>query len=253
MRAIWTQVVTLTGSWTQMHDRPGSGGHRKWFISLSHFLFARSSPQEQPQGGVPGMSHREEASGRPRTRWRDYVSRLAWERLGVPPEELEEVSGPDVLCNDAALLSVLGKRIDPWLPMQKEYQMSVLLLPLPFCVHTLRHVRAAREGDRVKVGTFPQLGLLVQRQEVVMEMVPKVLQGFWCPLSKISFNVSSKQLCKTVVGITRAVEDRVFIALFNLRLQLKYQRTKPVLLKMWMWSTKPSLTTNHEPLGNITC
>ncbi|KAK3544083.1 hypothetical protein QTP86_001214 [Hemibagrus guttatus] len=31
--------------------------------------------------------------GRPRTRWRDYVSRLAWERLGVPPEELEEVSG----------------------------------------------------------------------------------------------------------------------------------------------------------------
>ncbi|XP_061592834.1 uncharacterized protein LOC133457505 [Cololabis saira] len=31
--------------------------------------------------------------GRPRTRWRDYVSRLAWERLGLPPEELEEVSG----------------------------------------------------------------------------------------------------------------------------------------------------------------
>ncbi|KAK3549143.1 hypothetical protein QTP70_033348 [Hemibagrus guttatus] len=31
--------------------------------------------------------------GRPRTRWREYVSRLAWERLRVPPEELEEVSG----------------------------------------------------------------------------------------------------------------------------------------------------------------
>ena len=31
--------------------------------------------------------------GRPRTRWGDYVTRLAWERLGVPPEELEEVSG----------------------------------------------------------------------------------------------------------------------------------------------------------------
>ncbi|KAI3361957.1 hypothetical protein L3Q82_012310, partial [Scortum barcoo] len=42
-------------------------------------------------GGVPGMSHQEEAPGRPRTRWRDYVSRLAWERLGVPLEELEEV------------------------------------------------------------------------------------------------------------------------------------------------------------------
>ncbi|KAK3509992.1 hypothetical protein QTP70_024336, partial [Hemibagrus guttatus] len=31
--------------------------------------------------------------GRPRTPWRDYVSQLAWKRLGVPPEELEEVSG----------------------------------------------------------------------------------------------------------------------------------------------------------------
>ncbi|KAI3361250.1 hypothetical protein L3Q82_012922, partial [Scortum barcoo] len=31
--------------------------------------------------------------GRPRTRWRDYVSQLAWERLGIPPEELEEVFG----------------------------------------------------------------------------------------------------------------------------------------------------------------
>ncbi|KAI3377115.1 hypothetical protein L3Q82_000066 [Scortum barcoo] len=32
--------------------------------------------------------------GRPKdTLLRDYVSRLAWERLGVPPEELEEVSG----------------------------------------------------------------------------------------------------------------------------------------------------------------
>ncbi len=30
--------------------------------------------------------------GRPRTRWRDYVSRLDWERLGIPPEEQEEVS-----------------------------------------------------------------------------------------------------------------------------------------------------------------
>ena len=31
--------------------------------------------------------------GRPRTRWKDYVSRLAWEHLGVPLEELEEVAG----------------------------------------------------------------------------------------------------------------------------------------------------------------
>jgi len=31
--------------------------------------------------------------GRPRTRWRDYISHLAWEHLGVPQEELESVAG----------------------------------------------------------------------------------------------------------------------------------------------------------------
>ncbi|KAK3540137.1 hypothetical protein QTP70_026880 [Hemibagrus guttatus] len=51
-----------------------------------------------PPGRIPGEVFRacptgKRPRGRPRTRWRDYVSRLAWERLGVPPEELEEVSG----------------------------------------------------------------------------------------------------------------------------------------------------------------
>ncbi|KAK3565649.1 hypothetical protein QTP86_013330 [Hemibagrus guttatus] len=51
-----------------------------------------------PPGRLPGEVFRacptgKRPRGRPRTRWRDYVSRLAWEHLGVPPEELEEVSG----------------------------------------------------------------------------------------------------------------------------------------------------------------
>ncbi|KAK3529892.1 hypothetical protein QTP86_007210 [Hemibagrus guttatus] len=51
-----------------------------------------------PPGRLPGEVFRacptgKRPRGRPRTRWRDYVSRLAWERLGVPPEELEDVSG----------------------------------------------------------------------------------------------------------------------------------------------------------------
>ncbi|KAK3515996.1 hypothetical protein QTP70_000711 [Hemibagrus guttatus] len=51
-----------------------------------------------PPGRLPGevfraCPTRKRPQGRPRTRWRDYVSRLAWERLRVPPEELEEVSG----------------------------------------------------------------------------------------------------------------------------------------------------------------
>ncbi|KAK3524537.1 hypothetical protein QTP70_029847, partial [Hemibagrus guttatus] len=50
-----------------------------------------------PPGHLPGEVFRacptgKRPRGRPRTRWRDYVSRLAWEHLGVPPEELEEVS-----------------------------------------------------------------------------------------------------------------------------------------------------------------
>ncbi|KAK3523553.1 hypothetical protein QTP70_002456 [Hemibagrus guttatus] len=50
-----------------------------------------------PPGRLPGEVFRacptgKRSRGRPRTRWRDYVFRLAWERLGVPPEELEEVA-----------------------------------------------------------------------------------------------------------------------------------------------------------------
>ncbi|KAK3516010.1 hypothetical protein QTP70_000994 [Hemibagrus guttatus] len=50
-----------------------------------------------PPGRLPGEVFRacpteKRPRGRPKTRWRDYVSRLARKRLGVPPEELEEVS-----------------------------------------------------------------------------------------------------------------------------------------------------------------
>ncbi|KAK3508311.1 hypothetical protein QTP70_020019 [Hemibagrus guttatus] len=50
-----------------------------------------------PPGRLPGEVFRacpngKRPRGRPRTRWRDYVFWLAWERLGVPPEELEEVA-----------------------------------------------------------------------------------------------------------------------------------------------------------------
>ncbi|KAK0142873.1 putative uncharacterized transposon-derived protein F52C9.6 [Merluccius polli] len=49
-----------------------------------------------PPGRLPGEVFRARPTGRrprgrPRTRWRDYVSRLAWERLGIPQEELAEV------------------------------------------------------------------------------------------------------------------------------------------------------------------
>ncbi|TWW54384.1 hypothetical protein D4764_0180610 [Takifugu flavidus] len=49
--------------------------------------------------------------GRPRTHWRDYVSRLVWERLGIPPDELEEVAGEREVW--ASLLRLLPPRPDP--------------------------------------------------------------------------------------------------------------------------------------------
>ncbi|TWW59266.1 R2DM Retrovirus-related Pol polyprotein from type II retrotransposable element [Takifugu flavidus] len=46
--------------------------------------------------------------GQPRTRWTDYIPRLAWERLGVPPEELMEVAGERAVW--ASLLKLLPPR-----------------------------------------------------------------------------------------------------------------------------------------------
>ncbi|TWW76575.1 hypothetical protein D4764_13G0012370 [Takifugu flavidus] len=48
---------------------------------------------------------------RPRIRWRHYVSRLVWERLGIPPDELEEVAGEREVW--ASLLRLLTLRPDP--------------------------------------------------------------------------------------------------------------------------------------------
>ncbi|KAK3543058.1 hypothetical protein QTP70_010549 [Hemibagrus guttatus] len=50
-----------------------------------------------PPGCLPGEVFRacpteKRPWGRPRTCWRDYVSRLTWGHLGIPLEELEEVS-----------------------------------------------------------------------------------------------------------------------------------------------------------------
>ncbi|KAI3362656.1 hypothetical protein L3Q82_001730 [Scortum barcoo] len=62
--------------------------------------------------------------GRPRTRWRNYVSRLAWERLGVPPEELEEVSGVREVW--ASLLRLLPPRPGPGPRRMKKMKMKMM-------------------------------------------------------------------------------------------------------------------------------
>ncbi|TWW74447.1 R2DM Retrovirus-related Pol polyprotein from type II retrotransposable element [Takifugu flavidus] len=69
-----------------------------------------------PPGRLPGEVFRACPSGRrppgrPRTRWREYVSRPVWERLGIPPDELEEVAGEREVW--ASLLRLLPPRPDP--------------------------------------------------------------------------------------------------------------------------------------------
>ncbi len=69
-----------------------------------------------PPGHLPGEVFRVRPTGRrprgrPRMRWRDYVSRLAWEHLGIPPEEQEEVSREREVW--AALLRLLPPRPGP--------------------------------------------------------------------------------------------------------------------------------------------
>ncbi|KAK0135552.1 hypothetical protein N1851_028597 [Merluccius polli] len=74
---------------------------------LGHRMPPRCLPGEVFRARPTGRRPR----GRPRTRWRDYVSRLAWECLGIPQEELDEVAGEREVW--ASLLRLLPPRPDP--------------------------------------------------------------------------------------------------------------------------------------------
>ncbi|XP_018535768.1 uncharacterized protein LOC108885785 [Lates calcarifer] len=66
---------------------------------------------------------------------------------------------------------------------------------------------------------------LLGPREVVMEVVPKVLQGFWLPPPNTAFNMPSQQFSKMAVGVTKAVEDRVSTALSSMLLQVSFSRS----------------------------
>ncbi|KAG8008978.1 hypothetical protein GBF38_011550 [Nibea albiflora] len=58
--------------------------------------------------------------------------------------------------------------------------------------------------------------------EVVLEVVPNVLQGFWLPPPSTSFNMPSQQVSKMAVGVTKAVQDWVSKALSSMLLQATF-------------------------------
>ncbi|KAI3361435.1 hypothetical protein L3Q82_013602 [Scortum barcoo] len=66
---------------------------------------------------------------------------------------------------------------------------------------------------------------LLNPREVVIEVVPKVLQGFWLPPPTTFLNMPSQQLSTMAVGVTKAVEDRVATAMSSILCQVPFSRS----------------------------
>lgn len=72
---------------------PGRPGRQKCIVRV---CWEHLSEDRVPRGGTRGVAiWGGRPRGRPRTGWGDYISWMAWERLGdpPPPEELVEVGG----------------------------------------------------------------------------------------------------------------------------------------------------------------
>ena len=78
----------------------------RWF---GHLI--RMSPGRLPLEVFRARPTGRRPRGRPRARWRDYISLLAWERLGIPQGELEGVAGVKDVWR--SLLSLLPPRPGP--------------------------------------------------------------------------------------------------------------------------------------------
>ncbi len=59
----------------------------RWFGHL-----VRKPPGRLPRGLFQARPARKRPRGRPRSRWRDYISALAWEHLGILQSELADVA-----------------------------------------------------------------------------------------------------------------------------------------------------------------
>ncbi|KAG8012529.1 Mucin-1 [Nibea albiflora] len=66
---------------------------------------------------------------------------------------------------------------------------------------------------------------LLSPMEVVLQVLPKVLQGFWVPPPNTCFSMPSQQLSPMAVGITKAVQDRVSKSLSTVLLQATFSST----------------------------
>ncbi|XP_061762964.1 retrovirus-related Pol polyprotein from type-2 retrotransposable element R2DM isoform X1 [Nerophis ophidion] len=99
----------VAGLWEELKVKPlllhVERSQMRWFGHL-----VRMPPERLPREVFRARPTGRRPRGRPRTRWEDYVSRLAWERLGIPREELDEVTGEREVW--ASLLRLLPPRPD---------------------------------------------------------------------------------------------------------------------------------------------
>lgn len=70
-------------------------GQLRWFRHL-----IRKPPGSLPFEVFQAHPTGRRPYGRPKTGWRDYISHLAWERPGIPQEELESIDGERDIWNN---------------------------------------------------------------------------------------------------------------------------------------------------------
>ncbi|KAK3559185.1 hypothetical protein QTP86_005078 [Hemibagrus guttatus] len=119
-----------------------------------------------PPGRLPGevfraCPTRKRPRGRPRTRWRDYVFRLAWERLGVPPEELEEVARERE--EKDHIIHISSTSMEHFLNKVKQYTLSTSTFSNLFsygilCTMYVGHLVPQVSLDRLQGSYYPVHG-----------------------------------------------------------------------------------------------
>ncbi|KAI3354190.1 hypothetical protein L3Q82_018725, partial [Scortum barcoo] len=79
----WGHCRTVEGNTSRISSIPSNPSHQECQLRWLGHLF-RMPPGRLPREVFQACPTGRRPRGRPRTRWRDYVSWLAWERLGIP-------------------------------------------------------------------------------------------------------------------------------------------------------------------------
>ncbi|XP_061531430.1 uncharacterized protein LOC133401915 [Phycodurus eques] len=106
-----------------------------------------------------------------------------------------------------------------------EFEARRLLDSAEMIPPQLKHPRILRKADQF-AGNLKQQEAnyadVLSPREMVIKVLPKVLQMFWLPPPSPAFAMPSRYLSKMAVGVTQAVVDRVSQALSCVQIQFSY-------------------------------